>query len=57
MNSALLAREAASALGALDPRPEPPVVLTQPTRLVRIVDGEEEIWVEPGTGHKETPEG
>lgn len=52
MNSALLAREAAAELGALDPRGEPEPVLTKPTRLLRVVEGEEEVWLDPRTGSK-----
>lgn len=47
MNPTLLAREAAAELGALDPRPEPPEDLSHPTRLVRVVDGDRECWINP----------
>lgn len=47
MNPALLAREAASQLGALDPRPEPPLMFQGPTRLHRVVDERGEIWYRP----------
>lgn len=56
MNPALLAREAASALGALDPKPEPSIVFQGPTRLIRIVDERGEVWIRPDTGHKEAPD-
>lgn len=51
-NTALLAREAAAELGALDPRPEPPVSFSGPTRLERwVFEGEEgEVWFDPVTG-------
>lgn len=54
MNPALLARELASALGSLDPKPEPSVVFQGPTRLIRVVDESEhvEIWIDPLTGRK-----
>lgn len=50
MNHALLAREAAAERGALDPRPEPPLMFTTPTRLYRIVEDDEEVWLDPRTG-------
>lgn len=56
MNHALLAREAASQLGALDPKPEPPLVLQGPTRLHRVVDERGEVWIRPDTGQKEAPD-
>jgi len=56
MNHALLAREAASILGALDPRPEPAIVFQGPTRLHRIVEDGEEVWLNPKTGGEEKPD-
>lgn len=56
MNTALLAREAAAERGALDPRPEPPAVLKGSTRLLRVVQEDHEVWLDPRTGHEETPE-
>ncbi len=51
MNHALLAREAASILGALDPRPEPAIVFQGPTRLLReVLDDGRELWIDPVTG-------
>jgi hypothetical protein len=47
MNAALLAREAAAERGALDPKPEPLEDLSKPTRLLRIVEGNVEQWLEP----------
>lgn len=55
MNPTLLAREAAAELGALDPKPCTELV-SKPYRLVRIVTESEEVWIEPLSGHKETPE-
>jgi Rad3-related DNA helicase len=54
VNHALLAREAAAELGALDPKPEPAVVFQGPTRLIRVVDEAEKIefWIDPLTGRK-----
>jgi hypothetical protein len=54
MKPALLAREAASSLGSLDPKPEPSIVFQGPTRLIRVVDESEhvEIWIDPLTGRK-----
>jgi hypothetical protein len=50
MNHALIVREAAAERGALDPRPEPPLMLLTPTRLYRVVEGDEEVWIDPRTG-------
>jgi hypothetical protein len=50
MNHALIAREAASILGALDPRPEPAIVFQGPTRLIRLATDEHEVWLDPRTG-------
>ena len=54
-NFALLAREAAADRGSLDPKPCSELV-TKPYRLVRVVDERGELWIEPTTGHEETPE-
>lgn len=56
LNEALLAREAAAELGALDPRPEPPSSMAGPTRLMRSVDESgEECWKHFPTGHTVVP--
>lgn len=52
MNPTLLAREAAAELGALDPKPEPVMYFTGPTRLLRIVEKDEEIIIDPSTGRR-----
>lgn len=52
MNHALLAREAASALGSLDPKPEPALVFQGPTRLIRVVEDSVEVWIDPKTGRQ-----
>jgi hypothetical protein len=51
-NAALLAREAAAELGALDPKPEPAVVFQGPTRLIRVVDERGEVWIDPRNGRE-----
>jgi hypothetical protein len=56
VNESLLAREAAAERGALDPKPEPAVVFQGPTRLIRVVENEDETWLDPRTGQMETPE-
>jgi len=43
LNPALLAREAASALGSLDHKPEPAIVFQGPTRLIRVVENGVEV--------------
>lgn len=53
MNPTLLAREAAAERGSLDPRPEPPEIISKPTRLVRVVDENGEEWFDPLTGQRE----
>jgi hypothetical protein len=52
MNHDLLAREQAAERGSLDPRPEPYEVISKPTRLVRIVEEDHEVWLDPWTGEK-----
>lgn len=52
MNTALLAREAAASIGSLDPQPEPIIAFSQPTRLLRVVENEVEIWLDPMTGRQ-----
>lgn len=52
MNPALLAREAAAERGALDPKPEPAIVFQGPTRLIRVVTEDEEVWIDPRTGRE-----
>lgn len=56
MNPTLLAREALAERGSLDPQPEPQVKLDGPTRLLRVVEDDTELWLDPRTGHKEAPE-
>jgi len=56
MNPTLLALEAAAQIGALDPKPEPMISFSQPTRLLRIVEANEEIWIDPKTGRPQEPE-
>lgn len=56
MNPVLLARERAAELGALDPRPEPPIEMIVPTRLHRIVNENYELWIDPSTGRRVEPE-
>lgn len=55
MNLSLSARERQAELGALDPKPCAELV-SKPYRLVRVVDERGEVWIEPKTGHEETPE-
>jgi hypothetical protein len=52
MNTSLLAREAASSLGSLDPKPEPSIVFQGPTRLIRVVDERGEVWIDPRNGRE-----
>lgn len=50
MNPTLLAREAAAELGALDPKPEPRPVFAGKTRLLRLVEPEAELFLDPSNG-------
>lgn len=56
MNPTLLAREALAERGSLDPRPEPHMIITYPTRLVRVIEDQEETWLDPFTGKVMKPD-